>query len=168
MGTSSISVEILTLFLCQCEIQFRNDFWHYYWAGSKLLLNHNPEVTPCAVLARSKLSEYRKSTGSYLPNNGWYDQRQDSRGDSHDIQYKGWLHTREEEEIWRENRWAFEWIFSFQMSDIAALKDRYSCREISTTTIKGNMTMSAVITSWESLTKWQTITFITNGSDELP
>jgi hypothetical protein len=54
------------------------------------------------------------------------------------------------------------------MSDIAALKDRYSCREISTTTIKGNMTMSAVITSWESLTKWQTITFITNGSDELP
>ncbi len=48
------------------------------------------------------------------------------------------------------------------------LKDRWSCREISTTTIKGNTTMSAVITSWESLTKWQTITFITNGSDELP
>jgi hypothetical protein len=38
-------------------------------------------------------------------------------------------------------------------------KDRWSCREISTTTIKGNTTMSAVITSWESLTKWQTITF---------
>ncbi len=46
--------------------------------------------------------------------------------------------------------------------------DRWSCREISTTTIKGNTTMSAVITSWEPLTKWQTITFITNGSDKLP
>ncbi len=44
----------------------------------------------------------------------------------------------------------------------------WSCREISTTTIIGNTTMSAVITSWESLTKWQTITFITNGSDKLP
>ncbi len=29
-------------------------------------------------------------------------------------------------------------------------QDRWSCREISTTTIKGNTTMSAVITSWES------------------
>ncbi len=47
-------------------------------------------------------------------------------------------------------------------------QDRWSCREISITTIKGNTTMSAVITSWESLTKWQTITFITNSSDELP
>ncbi len=47
-------------------------------------------------------------------------------------------------------------------------EDRWSCREISTTTIKGNMTMSEVITSWESLTKWQTITFITNSSDKLP
>ncbi len=47
-------------------------------------------------------------------------------------------------------------------------KDQWSCREISTTTIKGNTTMSAVITSSVSLTKWQTITFITNGSDELP
>ncbi len=44
----------------------------------------------------------------------------------------------------------------------------WSCREISTTTIIGNTTMSAVITSWELLTKWQTITFITNGSDKLP
>jgi hypothetical protein len=48
------------------------------------------------------------------------------------------------------------------------LRDRWSCRGISTTTIKGNTTVSAVITSWELLTKWQTITFITNGSDKLP
>jgi hypothetical protein len=56
----------------------------------------------------------------------------------------------------------------WQLNQVKMIKDRWSCREISTTTIKGNTTMSAVITSWESLTKWQTITFITNGSDELP
>ncbi len=33
---------------------------------------------------------------------------------------------------------------------------------------EGNMIMSAVITLWGLLTKFQTITFITNSSDELP
>ncbi len=33
------------------------------------------------------ISEYKESAGSYLSNSGWYDQRQDSRGDSQDIQY---------------------------------------------------------------------------------
>ncbi len=46
----------------------------------------------------------------------------------------------------------------------------WSCREISTTTIIGNTTMSAVITSWEShkVHKVQSITFITYGNDKLP
>lgn len=32
----------------------------------------------------------------------------------------------------------------------------------------GNATMSAILTLWESLTKYLSITFITNNSDELP
>jgi hypothetical protein len=41
------------------------------------------------------------------------------------------------------------------------------CREISTN-FEGNTTISAVITLWQLLTKYQTIIFITNSSDKLP
>ncbi len=117
MGTSTMSVEILTLFLCQCEIQSRSDFWHYYWAGSKSLLNH---------ILKSLLVLYLQAA-NYLNIKNLLDLTCQTVADMikgktpeeirKTFNIKNDFTPEEEEEVRRENQWAFEWIFSFQMSD---------------------------------------------------
>ncbi len=73
-----------------------------------MLLNHNPEATPCAVLAGSKLSEYRESAGSTCQTAA-----DTIKGKAPDeirktFNIKDEFTPEEEEEIRRENQWAFE------------------------------------------------------------